>query len=165
MKLQLLKISLYIFMMFMMSTTMHSQDNLVSIKYIYFNESNIDEITNMNENVLIYFTANWSADSQNKKQNFLNIKNGLLEIKSKDNRENFIIVGEVNSKSNKICRKYEISKFPTIILISGDKHYKYKGEIETEHILHWLKKYIVNNIVSLLRKRLNLKIMRLLMQL
>ena len=119
-----------------------SQDNKVTIKYVYFNETNFDEIVNSHDNILIYFTANWSTDSQNKKQNFLNIKNGLLEIKKEqDNRDNFIVVGEVNSKSYKICHDFNVKKYPSIVLISDKKRFLYKGDVEADHILDWLRKY------------------------
>ncbi len=117
------------------------QDTQVSIKYVYFNETNFEQNVNSYDNVLIYFTANWSTDSQSKKQNFLNIKDGLLDIKkSLENRDRFIVVGEVNSKSYKICHDLNIKKYPSIVLISGKTHFLYKGEIEPEHILNWLRK-------------------------
>jgi hypothetical protein len=118
------------------------QEQQVSIKYVYFNETNFEEHLNAFENVLIYFTANWSSDSQNKKQNFMGIKDGLLDIKkSQENKEKFIVVGEVNSKSYKLCHDYNIKKYPSIVLISGKRHHLYKGDIESEHILEWLRQY------------------------
>jgi hypothetical protein len=131
---------LQIFLLFLLSHYSLTQDSQLSIKYVYFNETNFEQNVNSYDNVLIYFTANWSSDSQSKKQNFLNIKNGLLEIKSQENRDQFIVVGEVNSKSYKICHDLNINKYPSIVLISGKTHYLYKGEIEPEHILNWLRK-------------------------
>lgn len=141
MKKQTFFIFIQVYLFFLLFNLYNLQDSQVSIKYVYFNETNFEQIVTSYNNVLIYFTANWSTDSQNKKQNFLNIKNGLLDIKkSQENRDEFIVVGEVNSKSYKICHDFNIKKYPSIVLISGKTHFLYKGEIEPEHILNWLKK-------------------------
>lgn len=145
MNLEIGKLSFVCLFLIFLSKSAICQDSIntppsVSIKYIVFNETNFQEIVDSHDNVLLYFTANWSADSQNKKQNFMNIKDGLLDIKkAEDNRDNFIVVGEVNSKNYKICHDFNIKKYPSIVLISGKRHHLYKGDIEAEQILEWLR--------------------------
>ena len=132
---------LKIMLILLTAKTVVSEESKVTIKYAYFNETNFEEFRTSHENILIYFTANWSADSQNKKQNFLNIREGLLDIKkNENNKDNFIVVGEANSKSYKLCHDFNIKKYPSVMLISGNRQHLYKGEIEAEHILEWLRK-------------------------
>ena len=115
--------------------------NKDDIKYLSFNDTNYyGQYLHKYENILLYFTANWSDDSHSKKQNFLNIKNDeLTHMILAQKKSNYLIIGEVDSKSYKICHEYDIQKYPSIVLVEGSKYIKYKGDFETESILHWLK--------------------------
>jgi hypothetical protein len=108
------------------------------IQYISFNETNFDGYRQNYDNLLVYFTAKWNKERPERIAVIDEIKDHLKNI-TKNEKETYLAFGEVDSINYKIFHDYDIQRYPSIILVEGAKHMKYKGEFESTKIVNWLK--------------------------
>lgn len=107
------------------------------ISYVTFNDTNFEEFRNKFENILIYFTASWKNETDERKIILEKVRQELSTSNAKE-RDNYLIMGEVDSKNYKIFHDYNVQKYPSIALIEGNNSMKYKGDFESEKILEWV---------------------------
>ena len=107
-------------------------------QYRVLNETNFDQYKQDYNNLLVYFTASWNSESPERKAIIENLIHQLQDL-TKNEKENYFAFGEVDSKNYKIFHEYDVQRYPSLILVEGSKHMKYKGDFEVTKIITWLK--------------------------
>lgn len=104
---------------------------------VIFNDTNFEQYLQNYENLLVYFTASWNAETPERKE-IMSKLNQEIDLLRQNENNNFIIMGEIDSKNYNVSHAYDVQKYPSLILIEGSKHMKYKGNFEFESIIEWL---------------------------
>ena len=127
----------FIFSLSLLKSIITEEEQKKEVKTLVLNDSNFHEYKEKYENLLVYFSASWNEETPERKELISNINQEVDQIKEKEN-EKYIIMGEVDSKNYNTSHLYDVQKYPSLILIEGPKHMKYKGPFELERIMEWL---------------------------
>lgn len=133
MKLLLILITFIIYLDFILNNTV-----------VAVNDYNYKEYINNHEYVAIFFHAPWSNDSKILRVQYLALP-GYLNRASNNN----IAILETNSKSREMIEKYEVKSFPTIVLVSKERFFHYKGTIKARDLNDWIDSKTVKKIKNI----------------
>jgi len=115
---------------------------LLTNKVIKVNDTNYEEYIINNDYVAIYFHATWSSDSHTLRQQFF----GLPHSVSTDQKVAYL---ETTSKDYRINYKFDIKRYPTMIMVNKEKHFIYNGQMKVRDMAEWIEKKILKKINEL----------------
>lgn len=102
---------------------------------VQLNDTSFEQYQKEHDHILIYFHAVWSNDSNFLKVQFYRLPNSIKSQKP-------LVFAEITSKNYITNHKYDINTYPSIVLVTKDKHFTYKGEMTTNVIGDWVERYI-----------------------
>jgi len=129
---------IFLVTIFLVNLLKHIQSNRV----IPVNDTTYEEYVTNNDYVTIYFHATWSNDSKMIRLQFL----GLSHSIKTDLKVAFL---ETTSKAYMMNYKYDIKKYPSIILVNKEKQFLYNGPLKTREIAEWIDNKISKKITEL----------------
>lgn len=113
-----------------------------SNRVVLVNDTTYEEYISNHDYVAIYFHATWSNDSKMIRLQFL----GLPQTIITDLNIAFV---ETTSKAYMMNYKYDIKRYPSIVLVNKDKHFLYNGQMKTREIADWIENKISKKISEL----------------
>lgn len=106
------------------------------------NDTSYEEHITNNDYVAIYFHAVWSNDSKTLRMQFLALPHSV-------NIDQKIAFLETTSKAYMMNYKYDIKRYPSIILVNKDKNFLFNGQMKTRDMADWIESKISKKIAEL----------------